>query len=51
MEVVITPSKKKDKKYDANIKTKDTNKNISFGDKGYEDFTTHQDTKRKERLH
>ena len=49
MEVVITPSKKKDKKYDANIKTKDSNKHISFGAKGYEDFTTHQDPKRKDR--
>ena len=49
MEVAITPSKKKDKKYDANIKTKDSNKHISFGAKGYEDFTTHQDPKRKDR--
>ena len=31
IEVIITPSKKKDNKYDANIKTRDTNKNISFG--------------------
>ena len=49
MEVIITPSKKKDKKYDANIKTRDSNKTISFGANGYEDYTTHQDPKRKER--
>ena len=49
MEVVITPSKNKSKKYDAYIKTKDSSETISFGAKGYEDFTTHQDPKRKER--
>ena len=35
METTITKSKKKDKKFDANIKTKDSEKNISFGASGY----------------
>ena len=49
MEVTITKSKKKDKKFDANIKSKDSEKNISFGASGYSDFTKHKDEKRKER--
>ena len=49
MEVVITPSKKKDKKYDANIKTKDSNKTISFGAKGMKDYTLHSPDERDER--
>ena len=49
MEVTITKSKKKDKKFDANIKTKDSEKNISFGASGYSDFTKHKDEKRKDR--
>ena len=49
MEVIITPSKKKDQRYDVNIKTKDTHKHISFGAKDDEDFTTHQDKARTEK--
>ena len=49
MEVTITKSKKKDKKLDANIKNKDSEKNISFGASGYSDFTKHKEEKRKER--
>ena len=49
MEVTITKSKKKDKKFDANIKSKGSDKNISFGASGYSDFTKHKDEKRKER--
>ena len=39
MEVVITKSKKPDKKYDTRIN--DT-KTVSFGQKGASDFTTHK---------
>ena len=49
MEVIITPSKKKDNKYDANIKTNDTNTNISFGAKGMKDYTLHTPNERDER--
>ena len=49
MEVIITPSKRKDKKYDVNIKTKGSNKHISFGAKCYEYYTTHQDKTRTDR--
>ena len=49
MEVTITKSKKKHKKFDANIKTKDSENNISFGASGYSDFTKHKDEKRKDR--
>ena len=49
MEVTIIKSKKKDKKFDANIKTKDSEKNISFGASGYSDFTKHKDEKRTDR--
>ena len=45
MEVVITKSKKPDKKYDAVI---DGKKKISFGASGYSDFTKHQDLLRRD---
>ena len=45
MEVVITKSKKPDKKYDALI---NGSKTISFGQKGASDFTKHKDKDRKE---
>ena len=46
MDVVITKSKKPDKKYDARI---DGTKTVSFGQKGASDFTKHNDKDRKER--
>ena len=46
MEVIISKSKKPDKKYEAVI---DGKKKISFGQKGASDFTKHKDTDRKER--
>ena len=46
MEVVLTKSKKPDKKYDARI---DGTKTVSFGQKGASDFTKHKNTDRKER--
>ena len=46
MEIVITKSKKSDKKFDAVI---DGTKTISFGQKGASDFTKHKDKDRKER--
>ena len=46
MDVVITKSKKSDKKYDARI---DGTKTVSFGQKGASDFTKHKNTDRKER--
>ena len=45
MEVVITKSKKPDKKYDAVI---DGKKKISFGASGYSGFTKHQDLLRRD---
>ena len=39
MEVVLTKSKKPDKKYDARI---DGSKTVSFGQKGASDFTKHK---------
>ena len=45
MEIVITKSKKSDKKYDARI---DGTKTVSFGQKGASDFTKHKDKDRKE---
>ena len=44
MEVLITKSKKKDKKFDAVI---DGNKTVSFGASGYSDYTKHKDNDRK----
>ena len=46
MEVVITKSKKPDKKYDARI---DGTKTVSVGQKGASDFNKHRNTYRKER--
>jgi hypothetical protein len=45
MEIVITKSKKSDKKYDARI---DGTKTVSFGATGYSDYTKHKDKDRKE---
>ena len=44
-QITIKPSKKSDKKFDAVI---DGKKTVSFGAKGYEDFTKHKDPERKE---
>ena len=46
IEIIITPSKKSDKKFDASI---DGKKTVSFGAKGYSDFTQHKDPARKQR--
>ena len=46
MEVIISKSKKPDKKYDARI---NGTKTVSFGQKGASDFTKHKNTDRKER--
>ena len=46
MDVVISKSDNKNKKYKAVI---DGKKTIHFGAKGYEDFTTHKDKDRKQR--
>jgi len=46
LEILITKSKTKDKKYDAII---DGKKTIHFGAKGYSDFTIHKDEERKDR--
>ena len=46
MEVIIKPSSKKDKKYDAII---DGKKTVSFGAAGASDYTIHKDTARKNR--
>ena len=46
MQIVITPSDKPTKKFEARI---DGKKSIHFGAKGYEDFTIHKDTERKNR--
>ena len=46
MDVVITKSKKSDKKYDALV---NGSKTVSFGQKGASDFTKHKNTDRKER--
>ena len=46
MEIVITKSKKPDKKYDARI---DGTKTVSFGQKMASDYTKHKDKERKER--
>ena len=46
MEVVIKPSSKKDKKYDAII---DCKKTVSFGLANASEYTHHKDTARKQR--
>ena len=45
MEIVISPSKNKNKKFMAEV---DGKKKIHFGDSRYEDYTIHKDDKRKE---
>ena len=46
MEVIIKKSNKPDKKFDAVI---DGKKTISFGAKGFSDYTLHKDPERKNR--
>ena len=46
MEIIITRSKKKDKKFDAII---DGKKTVSFGSAGMSDMTQHKDPERKQR--
>ena len=45
MQIIITKSKQPDKKYDAII---DDKKTISFGAKGYSDYTQHKNKDRKD---
>ena len=45
MEIVITPSSNRNKKFDARI---DGKKKVSFGDSSYQDYTKHKDKDRKE---
>ena len=45
MKIEILPSSRNDKKFMARV----DEKTIHFGAKGYQDFTTHKDPKRKER--
>ena len=47
MEIVISSSTNRNRKYDAVI---DGKKKISFGDSGYSDFTKRGDTDRKDRF-
>ncbi len=44
MDITITKSKNKDKKFDAII---DGKKRISFGDRNYKDYTQHKDPERR----
>ena len=46
MNIIIKPSRRKDKKYDAVI---DGSKTVSFGSKGMSDYTIHKDPERKQR--
>ena len=46
MEIIIKPSRKAGKKYDAII---DGKKTVSFGATGYSDYTQHKDPERKQR--
>ena len=46
MNIIIKPSSKKEKKYDAVI---DGSKTVSFGQAGASDFTKHKDKERKQR--
>ncbi len=48
MIALIMPSAKSDKKYDVSVVDGKTMKTISFGAKGYEDYTIHHDAKRKQ---
>ena len=45
MQIVITPSDKATKKFEAGI---DGRKSIHFGSRGMSDFTIHKDPERKE---
>jgi len=45
MEVKLTKSKQKNKKYAVKV----DNKTVNFGAEGYEDYTTHKDASRKDR--
>ena len=51
MDVTITKSKQKDKKFDAIIADKKDNKTetVSLGAKGYSDYTKHKNEERKRR--
>ena len=44
-DIVIKPSKKRDKKFDALLPS---GKVVSFGAKGYSDYTIHKDSSRKQ---
>ena len=44
MEIVISPSKNKNKKYKAEV----NGKTVHFGDSRYQDYTMHKDAKRKD---
>ena len=46
MKIVISPSDKPNKKFEARI---DDRRSIHFGAKSYEDYTIHKDPERKER--
>ena len=46
MQIIISPSDKPNKKFEARI---DGKKSIHFGSKGMSDFTIHKDPERKER--
>ena len=46
MQIIISPSDKPTKKFEARI---DGRKSIHFGAKNYEDYTIHKDPERKER--
>ena len=47
--VSIKPSQKATKKYDAIFNVDGKSKTVSFGAKGYSDFTIHKDEERKKR--
>ena len=47
MEVTITKSKKKDKKFKAIVKDRDSEKTIHFGQAGASDMTQHGDESRE----
>ena len=49
MEITISKSDKKDKKFKAIVKDNDSKKTIHFGQFGASDMTKHGDEKRKER--
>jgi hypothetical protein len=45
----LVPAKAKANKYSLIITGPDTKKTVSFGAKGYQDYTTHHDTNRRDR--